>query len=105
MHLQTTAQAYPGLVEADVERELDDERHELRRHEMSKLRDEGRQELRAVRFLVRLPAARGLDLLQVRVRAASSPFTFIIVITFSGDNRAGAKENGPDRTSVVAEIC
>ena len=43
MHLQTTAQAYPGLVEADVERELDDERHELRRHEMRKLRDEGRQ--------------------------------------------------------------
>ena len=63
----------PGLVEADVERELEDERHELRRNEMRKLRDEGRKERRAVCLLICLPAARGLDLLQVRVRAVRSP--------------------------------
>ena len=59
----------PPLVEADVERELDDQRHELFRNEVRKFRHEGREEFCAVRFFVGFPAARGLDFPQVGVRA------------------------------------
>ena len=59
----------PPLVEADVERELDDQRHELFRNEVREFRHEGREEFCAVRFFVGFPAARGLDFPQVGVRA------------------------------------
>ena len=54
------------LVEADVKRKLNDARHELRRDKVRKFRREDRLERRAVRFLVRLEAARGLYFLQVQ---------------------------------------
>ena len=59
----------PPLVEADVERELDDQRHELFRNEVRKFRHKGREEFCAVRFFVGFPAARGLDFTQVGVCA------------------------------------
>ena len=59
----------PPLVEADVERELDDQRHELFRNEVREFRHEGREEFCAVRFFVGFPATRGLDFPQVGVRA------------------------------------
>ena len=52
-----------------MERELDDQRHELFRNEVREFRHEGREEFCAVRFFVGFPAARGLDFPQVGVRA------------------------------------
>ena len=52
-----------------MERELDDQRHELFRNEVREFRHEGREEFCAVRFFVGFPAARGLDFPQVGMRA------------------------------------
>ena len=60
----------PPLVEADVERELDDQRHELFRNEVREFRHEGREEFCAVRFFVGFPAARGLDFPQACAESA-----------------------------------
>ena len=81
-----------SLVEAYVKRELDDERHELRRDEVRELRYKDRQELREVRFLVRLEAARGFYFLQVGVRPVSIVIWWPITIPISRHNCTRAKE-------------
>ena len=59
------------LVEAYVKRELDDERHELRRDEMRKFRRECCQQFRAVRFRVSLEATGSIELPKIGVRPVS----------------------------------
>ena len=94
----------PPLVEADVERELDDQRHELFQNEVREFRHEGREEFCAVRFFVGFPAARGLDFPQVGVRAMPGVILKDIsnIIVVGWDRSAAAKENAPE--TVVSTI-
>ena len=95
-------QAHP-LVEAYVKRELDDERHELRRDEVRELRYKDRQELREVRFLVRLEAAGSIELPKIGVRPVSIVIWWPIIILTSRHNCTRAKEYGPYAASTVAD--
>ena len=91
------------LVEAHVKRELNDERHELRRDEMRELRRESCQESRAVGLLVRLEAAGSIELPKIGVRPVSIVIWWPIIILTSRHNCTRAKEYGPYAASTVAD--
>ena len=82
------------LVEAEVERVLDDERHDGRRrgNEVRELRREGRQQFGAVRLFICRPAARGLDFQQVGVRAAPPGMCREKRALTRRENRASSKQ-------------
>ena len=86
-----------------MKRELEEARHELRRNEMRELRREDHQELREVRFLVRLEAAGSIDLPKIGVRPVSIVIWWPIIILTSRHNCTRAKEYGPYAASTVAD--
>ena len=91
------------LVEAEVKGVLDDERHDAPlRNEVRELRGERRQDLLAVRPLVRLEAARVLNSQEVGVRPVRIVFSPLVWSHTSRKNRASTKQDGPETAHAIA---